>query len=142
MIISGVLVMVLLANFLTPRLAAVPTAAVYGVLLATIAALYATDLAWFGFLPYAAKAVVVGGITTLPMMFSGVIFARSFSATPAKDRALGANLLGALVGAMLQTLSFVIGLKALLGIVAFFYVLSWGLWPVRADPDLRTPARG
>lgn len=123
-IISGVLVMVLLANALTPRVAAVPTLTIYGALGVVIAGLFVVDLASFAFLPYPLKATVVGGLTTLPMLFSGVIFARSFAATDARDRALGANLLGSLFGALLQTISFVAGIKALLILVALLYAGS------------------
>ncbi len=128
-IISAVLAMVLLANALAPRLAVVPTAAVYGVLLATIGGLWFVDLAAFAFLPYMTKAVLVGVLTTLPMLFSGLVFARSFSAADGKDKALGANLLGALAGALLQTLSFLVGLKGLLLLVGALYALSWRLFP-------------
>ncbi len=70
---------------------------------------------------YAVKAVVVGGLTSLPMLFSGVIFARSFTNAVKKDEALGANLIGALVGGLLQSITFVVGIRALLWIVAGLY---------------------
>ena len=46
----------------------------------------------------ATKAAVVGLLTSLPMFFSGIVFIRSFAAAERKDAALGANLMGALVG--------------------------------------------
>jgi hypothetical protein len=58
------------------------------------------------------------------MLFSGIIFIRSFTAVKEKNNALGANLLGALVGALLQSITFIIGIKALLLVVAGFYLLS------------------
>ena len=58
------------------------------------------------------------------MVFSGIVFIRSFAVVPGKGEALGANLIGALVGALLQSVTFVIGVKALLLIVAGFYFLS------------------
>ncbi|HXC51721.1 MAG TPA: methyltransferase domain-containing protein [Candidatus Limnocylindrales bacterium] len=128
-IISAVLVMVLLANALAPRLLRIPTAAIYVVLLATIGGLWFVDLAVFAFLPYLTKAVLVGVLTTLPMLFSGLIFARSFTAADGKDKALGANLLGSLAGALLQSVSFLIGLRSLLVLVGVLYAISWRLLP-------------
>lgn len=128
-IITAVLTMVLAANALSPLLRRVPTPALYAMLLATIAGLWFVDLASFAFLPWGRKAVLVGLLVTLPMLFSGLVFARSFSSAEHKDKALGANLLGSLGGALLQSASFLIGLKGLLLLVALLYTLSWGLFP-------------
>ena len=68
--------------------------------------------------------MIVGGLTTLPMVFSGIVFIRSFAVAVAKDVALGANLIGAIAGALLQSVTFLIGIKALLLIVASLYFLS------------------
>ena len=93
-------------------------------LIGTALGLYFIDLAKFGFLPYPTKAVIVGSLTSLPMLFSGIVFVRSFAIAQEKSNALGANLLGALVGALLQSITFIVGIKALLLIVAGFYLLS------------------
>jgi hypothetical protein len=58
------------------------------------------------------------------MLFSGIVFIRSFAAVENKSEALGANLIGALAGALLQSVTFVTGIKALLLIVAGLYFLS------------------
>jgi len=58
------------------------------------------------------------------MIFSGIVFIRSFANATNKDEALGANLIGALVGALLQSITFVTGIKALLLIVMGFYFLA------------------
>jgi hypothetical protein len=70
------------------------------------------------------KATIVGALTSLPMLFSGIVFVRSFALAQDKSNALGANLMGALVGALLQSITFVTGIKALLLVVAGFYLLS------------------
>jgi len=70
------------------------------------------------------KATIVGALTSLPMLFSGIVFVRSFAAAEDKSNALGANLIGALVGALLQSITFITGIKALLLVVAVFYLLS------------------
>ena len=123
-IVSGVLVMILLANLLAQRFPQLPLRLVYLGLIGTCLALYFVDLSRFAFLPYPTKALIVGALTTLPMLFSGIVFIRSFAQVVGKDQALGANLIGALVGALLQSVTFITGIKALLLIVAGFYLLS------------------
>jgi Ca2+/Na+ antiporter len=105
-------------------------------LIGTCLALYFIDLARFGFLPYALKATLVGALTSLPMMFSGIVFVRSFAIAQDKSNALGANLIGALVGALLQSITFITGIKALLLIVAGFYLLSLVTTPLQAKKKM------
>lgn len=124
-VITGVLVMVLLANAWVLRRPAGAPAPVFVLLLAACAFGIAFELSWLGTLPYAARAALAGLIVTLPMLFSGVAFARAFAAAPARDLALGANLFGALVGGVLQSLSLLVGQRALLVVVACLYALAW-----------------
>lgn len=123
-IVSGVLAMILLANLIAEKFPRIPLGLVYAALCGLCLLLYFVDLSRFAFLPYASKVIVVGGLTTLPMLFSGIVFIRSFASVTGKDKALGANLIGALVGALLQSVTFVTGIKALLLIVAGLYFLS------------------
>lgn len=123
-IISGILIMVLLANMLAAKKPNLPLVPIYLLLIGSCLALYFVDLASFAFLPYFSKALLVGSLTTLPLFFSGLIFVRSYALMPNKHYALGANLIGALVGALLQSLTFVIGIKALLLVVAGLYALA------------------
>lgn len=123
-IISGILAMVLLANGLSAAVPRLPVGVAYAGLVGSCFGLYFLDLSTFAFLPYPTKALTVGLLTSLPMLFSGVVFVRSFAAADRKDLALGANLFGSLVGALLQTVTFVVGVKALLLIVAALYVAA------------------
>jgi len=125
-IVSGVLCMILLSNLLVavwPRLPLLPVGIC---LVASCLALCFFDLSRLAFLPYPTKAVLVGLLTTLPMFFSGIVFIRSFANKGRKDLALGANLLGALIGGLLQSVTFVTGIKALPLIVAGLYLAA--LW--------------
>lgn len=124
-IISSILGMALLANWIAYKFHGLALAVVYVLLIGTAVSLYFIDLARFGFLPYATKAIIVGSLTSLPMLFSGIVFVRSFAVAQEKSNALGANLIGALAGALLQSITFITGIKALLLIVAGFYLLSW-----------------
>jgi len=120
-IISGILVMILTANLvvaLFPKVAPFP---VFVLLIGSCSGLYFVNIAEFAGLPYYQKAVLVGALTTLPVLFSGIVFIRSFSVAKGKDSALGANLIGSLVGGLLQSVTFITGIKALLLIVAVLY---------------------
>lgn len=123
-IISSILGVALLANWIAYKFPNLPIPSVYVLLIGTSVGLYFVDLATFAFLPYFLKAAIVGLLTSLPMLFSGIIFVRSFAIAADKSNALGANLIGALVGALLQSITFVTGIKALLLVVAGFYLLS------------------
>ena len=123
-IISGILTMVLLANLIAAKFSNVPQSLFVCLLIASCLALYFVDLSRFAFLPYATKALLVGTLTTLPMLFAGIIFIDSFRRVLRKDLALGANLFGALLGGILQSVTFVIGIKALLLVVALLYLAA------------------
>lgn len=122
-VISGVLCMVLLANAIAVWLPAVSARAVYALLFSACAFLYVFDLSNLAGIAYPLRAALVAGLTTLPLLFSGVLFAQSYAAASRKDLAFGANLFGALVGALLQTMAFVTGIQSLI----FFVVALYGL---------------
>ena len=132
-IISSILALALLANWIAYKFPQISLSLVYFLLVGTCLALYFVDLARFGFLPYPLKAAIVGTLTSLPMLFSGIIFVRSFAVAQDKSNALGANLMGALVGALLQSITFITGIKALLLVVAAFYVLSLAMVPPQVE---------
>ncbi|MCA9086734.1 MAG: methyltransferase domain-containing protein, partial [Planctomycetaceae bacterium] len=132
-VISGILCMILMANSVARRFPTLSRTVVGTGLLGSCLLLYVVDLSTFAFLPYAMKALVVGGLTTIPLMFSGIIFAQSFLAAESKPKALGANLLGSIVGGMLQSLTFIFGIKALLLIVAGMYAAALWTAPIRTN---------
>ena len=134
-IISGILTMVLLANIIAARFPKIPPMLVGVGLLGACLSMYWIDLAQFGALSYPVKAVLVGALTTLPMFFGGILFIQSFARVESKDRALGANLIGALAGGLLQTITFAIGVKALLLVVVGLYTAALLTRPSAALDD-------
>jgi hypothetical protein len=123
-IISGILIMILLANLIAATFPRMPLTVAYLGLFGSCLLLYSLDLFEFMYLPYTARAVVVGGLSALPILFSGIVFIRSFAESANKHQALGANLMGSLVGGLLQSMTFVTGIKALLLMVAALYLVS------------------
>lgn len=141
-IISGVLCMILAANMVVSCLE-VPALLSYGLLWASCLGLYFMDLSSLATLPFAARAVLAGGLTTVPMLFSGLVFAASFTHAQSKDEALGANLLGSLAGGLMASVSLITGLKALLLLVAGLYALAYICSPrpgARPEAARRSPS--
>jgi len=124
-IITGILILILLANLFVSFFKARNSRLVYSLLIISCLIVYAVPLSWFNFLGYWEKAFVVSVVLNLPIFFGGIIFIESFRRTPSKDLAFGSNLLGAVVGGILESVSFVIGINALLLLVVVFYALSW-----------------
>ena len=53
------------------------------------------------------------------------MFIVSFAREGFRSEALGSNLLGALMGGLLESISMWTGMKSILILVAFFYAVSW-----------------
>jgi len=61
----------------------------------------------------------------LPVLFAGMVFIRSFSDARFSGTALGWNLIGAVLGGMLETISQATGIRALVLIAIGLYMGSW-----------------
>jgi hypothetical protein len=74
------------------------------------------------------SAALVGSFAALifaiPVFFAGLLFASEFRSAESPAAALGANMLGAVVGGLLENLSLIIGMKALLLVAALLYSLA------------------
>jgi MFS family permease len=72
----------------------------------------------------------------IPVFFAGSLFAREFRLTQSPSAALAANMIGAVVGGLMENLSLVVGLRALLLIAALFYLVAgFGLRKAPAAPS-------
>ena len=70
------------------------------------------------------KGLAALAVLCLPVYFAGIIFARSFAEVSFNSEALGSNLLGAVVGGVLESISFWTGLRALLLVSVLLYIFS------------------
>ncbi len=123
-VIAAILSALLLANFVIekqPR--AWPRAWTLLGILVGIACAY--------FIPFShipGSAAVVGSfaaiIFAIPVFFAGLLFASEFRLADSPAAALGANMLGAVVGGLLENLSLIIGMKALLLVAAVLYSMA------------------
>ncbi len=123
-VISAVLVMILLSNLVAWRWPRLPQTVVITGLGIAVGALALAPLDWFNAMRGVGKLVVASAFLTAPIFFAGLIFIRSFAACEDKARALGSNLVGALVGGLLESVSFVTGIRALVLLVGLFYVIA------------------
>ncbi len=137
-VISAFLVMALLANALvTSRPVSLPGA--YGCLFALLAVGTILPYALLESFPAWGKVLAGGALVSLPVFFSGLIFSSSFRDAPRPAEALGINLLGAVVGGVLENTVMVGGTPILGGLVILLYVLA-GLCAIKARPGQALPA--
>lgn len=123
-IISGILIMILFANAVVIKYPRFPRRAAFLLLFLLIGVIAAVPFSSIVGLDYVTQILFVSLLCGAPMFCSGIIFARSFVATNDRCRALSANLFGALLGGILQLATFALGIKALLGLVAIFYIVA------------------
>ncbi|HLC06440.1 MAG TPA: methyltransferase domain-containing protein [Anaerolineales bacterium] len=123
-VISGVLIMILLSNFVAERWTKPSYRLLYPMLLLSISLIYVIPLERLFLKSELARGFVVGGLFCLPVFFAGLIFITGFRTTPQKDAAFGANILGAILGGFLEAISFISGMRFLLLLAAGLYVIS------------------
>jgi hypothetical protein len=126
LVFFAILCSVMLAVFLSARFPVKPSVPLYGLLVATLVVAYVVPQDAFlsiDVLPvrYALASVVA----FLPVFLANLVFAGSFKGTgPTADVAFASNLIGIMLGGMLEYASLLIGYRHLLLIVIGFYVLS------------------
>jgi spermidine synthase len=134
-VIAAILAALLVANAVIERQAKPwPSQWYLAGLLAGIVVAYIVP---FSRIPGSAALVgcVAACIFSIPVFFAGLLFAAEFRGTDSPSAALGANMLGAVVGGLLENLSLIIGLKALLLVALGLYALAGaGLLNLRKRP--------
>ena len=103
-VILLILFTILLATWCAARWRRPRLQLVYAGLGATLTVSYAAD---------GISAWMLCGLIGLTIFLAGVVFAVLFRQTPAPDRAFGANIIGAVLGGLLENLSLLFGLRAL-----------------------------
>ncbi len=127
-VIAAFLTMGLLANSLI-MFRPVSRGAAYALLFVTLAVGTLVPISLFAALSPTAKVLASATLAGLPVFFSGLIFSRSFRDVAKPAQGLGINLLGAVVGGVLENL-VMIGGTPILGLLAFLlYGLSAAFVP-------------
>jgi len=123
--ITAILALILLANLFVRYFKIRDMRPFYYLLWVSILIIYLVPLHNLNVYNYYFKATFIAIFLNIPIFFAGVIFINSFKRHPHKDIALGSNLLGASLGGLLESLSFVVGIKALLILVFALYFLAY-----------------
>ncbi len=123
-VISAVLTALLAANFVTDRSGA--TLRSIWLLPALLAGLVGVYLLPASRLPQ--SPVIVGSLLAaaflVPVFFAGLLFASEFRKAASPGSALGANILGAVAGGLLENVSLMTGMRSLLLITIALYCLA------------------
>ena len=120
-----ILVLILLANVIAYRWKHINVKLIYVCLGCSLVIAYFLPLSWFNILPFLPRVILSGVALNLPILFAGIVFINSFKKTQSANVAFGSNLLGAGVGGILESVSFVTGIHMLLVLVALFYLASF-----------------
>ena len=141
-VISALLVALLLANLLVERSRKpLPRPWILAALLAGLALAYGLPLNRIPGSPAFAGGVATA-VFAIPVFFAGILFALEFRAVESPSAALGANMLGAVAGGLLENLSLVFGMRALLLIAIGLYCLAGVGLRFRVPQKTAVPAEG
>ncbi len=80
----------------------------------------------FSRLPFhpAIVGLIASGIFAVPVFFAGLLFSREFATAPLPSAALGANVLGAVLGGLLENMSLMTGMRSLLLLAVVVYAIA------------------
>ncbi|MCU1495168.1 MAG: Spermine synthase [Acidimicrobiaceae bacterium] len=125
LVFAGVLVSVY-AAVETARHVRLPKPIVlYGALLAALATAWAIPQDDLLKLSFAPRFVAATAIAFAPVFIANLVFAQRFRNVGSSTTAFGANLLGAIFGAVLEYLALITGYRFLLVVVAALYALAF-----------------
>lgn len=124
-VIAGLLLLILAANLLVQTYRTIPLGSAYAGIFAFLLGTYWIPLERLFFSSVWLKALTATLVLCLPVLFAGIVFIRSFEREGFRGEALGSNLLGALCGGIMESLSLWTGLRSLLILAALFYLASW-----------------
>lgn len=128
-VFGGVLISVLLAVVLSKRVVIRSTTGLYALLLVGVAMNWLVPADSLLELAMAPRLLVAVSLAFFPIFVANLVFASRFRETERSTAAFGANLLGAMVGGLLEYVSLISGYRSLLLLVAFFYGLAFVLRP-------------
>jgi hypothetical protein len=123
-VVAALLLLIVAANATVSRVPLISRWIAYaGILIAAAVGYFVPMQSLFFPNPWL-KGLAALAVLCLPVYFAGIIFARSFAEVSFNSEALGSNLLGAVVGGVLESISFWTGLRALLLVSVLLYIFS------------------
>lgn len=131
--ISGLLLLIVGANMLERAGIRMRTPMVYAGLFTTIVIAYLVPVSALALESQPARIAAAVVVLCGPVFFASVLFIRAFASAGFTGASLGSNLLGSLVGGLLESLSMWIGLRSLLFIALILYLLAFA-FSMRKQP--------
>ncbi|HEY1635487.1 MAG TPA: hypothetical protein VGF64_12070 [Acidimicrobiales bacterium] len=125
LVFAGVLLSVFAAVEVARRVTLPRTNLLYGGLLVALVVAWAVPQESLLSLSPALRFVAAAAIAFAPVFLANLVFAQRFRESASSTMAFGANLLGAIVGGILEYLAFVTGYRFLLVLVAVLYGLAF-----------------
>ena len=141
LVFAAILVMVLLANLWVLRGSPMRLGALFAGLFASLAFAWlvpARSLLWLG---TGGQWLLGGLMVALPILFAALVFSTLFRDSADPPRALAYNLLGAILGGVLEYGSMALGIKALYLVAGAVYLLAW-FFATRRRKRSMSPALG
>jgi hypothetical protein len=137
LVFFAILCSVMLAVFISARWPVKPSRPLYAMLVGALLLAYVVPQdAFLSIDNLALRYGLASLVAFLPVFLANLVFAGSFKGTgPRADVAFASNLIGIMLGGMLEYASLLIGYRQLLVIVIGFYLLSaWLLRRQHAEP--------
>ncbi len=123
-VIASILTMIVIANLLVEHFKWKNPTPFYVLLVAALAFDYFVPVSTFLGLPLVARIILASMAQAVPLFFAGVIFAITFSQTASIGIALGSNLIGSVLGGLIEYASLALGIRALYLLALGLYLLS------------------
>ncbi len=124
-VIAAILVLIVVVNFLVDSWPTIPVRFAYAGIGICMLVSYFLPLEKLFFQAFWVKVLVATLVLCSPVAFASIVFIRSFADHKFSGQALGSNLLGALVGGMLESMSLWTGIRSLIILAAALYFLSF-----------------
>jgi len=124
-VIAAILVLIVAVNFLVDSWPTIPVQFAYFGIGICLLVSYFLPLEKLFFQAFWVKALVATLVLCSPVPFASIVFIRSFAQYRFSGHALGSNLLGALVGGMLESASLWTGIRSLVILAMALYFLSF-----------------
>lgn len=123
-VIGSILFAILIANLIIGRIANFGFPFFYTLLFAVVVLNFFFPFGMLNNYGWNMRFLVSGIIIGLPIFFAALVFAKAFAVVESPSKALAANLLGALVGGLLEYLDMWMGLRSLNLVALVLYVFS------------------
>ncbi len=125
LVFLGVLLSVLAAVEVAGRMRPGRPRVLYAALLASLVLAWAVPPHLVLALPLLPRFALATLLAFIPIFIANLVFAQRFQAAGASDLAFGANLLGAMIGGLLEYSALMLGYRALFPVIAVLYGLAF-----------------